>query len=111
MLTLFTGNQVRDRDSLVHQLVLDVARVLQSELSPSIAEMSAAERRGYVRTKAAHAARTLVRQLVRDQRLPAECETDIVSMVSERAAHSICCELQTRPVTAIPTPHVRRSAA
>jgi hypothetical protein len=112
MLTLFTGTQVRDREALIHDIAKDVARVTFDQLKPTTSNMSAAELRGYLRTRAVSEARTQVRRSIVELRLPHECEADLLAAVLERAIHLMIRDLFVQPVASIPAPHVRlRNAA
>jgi hypothetical protein len=105
MLTLFTGNKVRDRDALIGEIAKNVARQLSGQLTPSAANMNVAELRGYVRARVASSVAECCRQWAID-------DADVTAAVLEQAAHLIIRELLVRPVVRVPQPHIRlRNAA
>jgi hypothetical protein len=107
MLTLFTGIQVRERESLIHGIAKDVARVTLGQLKPTTSNMNVAELRGYLRTRAASEARTQVRLSIEQLRLQNLCEADLTTAALERAVHLMIRDLVVQPVASIPAPHVR----
>jgi hypothetical protein len=107
MLTLFTGTQVRDRESLIQDIAKDVARITLGRLKPTTSNMNVAELRGYLRTRAASEARTQVRRSIVELRLQPEREAELTAAVLERAVHLMIRDLFVQPVVSIPAPHVR----
>jgi hypothetical protein len=105
MLTLFTGNEVRDRDALISEIAKDVAQQLSGQLNANVANMNVAELRGYVRARASTLAADRCRQWAGGDR-------ELMAAVLEQATHLIIRDLYVRPVVTVPTPHVRlRNAA
>jgi hypothetical protein len=105
MLTLFTGNQVRDRDALISEIAKDVARLLSGQLNANAAKMNVAELRGYVRARAASAVADHCRQWVRD-------DAELTAAVLDQTVHLVIRDLFVRPVVSVPSPHIRlRNAA
>lgn len=105
MLTLFTGNRVRDRDALTGEIARDVARQMSGQLNACVANMNAAELRGYVRARATSVASSRCRQWVGE-------DAELTAAVLEQAVHLIIRDLFVRPVVTVPSPHVRlRNAA
>ena len=112
MLTLFTGNQVRDHESLIQGIAKDVARATLGQLWPTALHMIVAELRGYLRTRAATEARTQVRRSIVELHLPQDRAAALTAAVLERAIYLMIRDLFVQPVVAIPVPHVRlRNAA
>ena len=107
MLTLFKGTQVRDRESLIHDIAKNVAQATLLQLKPTTLNMNVAELRGYLRTRAASEARTQVRRSIVELHLKQEREADLTAAVLERAIHLVIRDLLVQPVVSIPTPHVR----
>jgi len=107
MLTRFNGTQVRDRETLIHDVAKNVARLTLRQLKPTTSNMNVAELRGYLRTRAAGEARTQVRQSIVEFRLQLEREADLATAVLERAVHLMIRDLFVQPVVSIPAAHVR----
>jgi hypothetical protein len=74
--------------------------------------MSAPELRGYVRARAFAVVRTRVEQTIADGRVSAANPDELLAAVLERTVHIIVRDLQSPPVIAVPSPHLRlRTAA
>jgi len=108
----FKRARTRPGDALACDIAASCVSELLQRLRSKTTEMSAPEMRGYLRARAFAVVRTRVEQTIADGRLPAADKDELIAAVLERTVHIVVRDLQSPPVIAVPSPHLRlRTAA
>lgn len=111
MVKIFRPVKPNVRETFIQDTAKSVANATGASLHSSVAKMSAAEQRGYLRSRVLREAREQVRQLIAQVRLTEQGEAELTAAVLERAVHLLMRDSTASPIAAIPTPHVRSRAA
>lgn len=106
MLTLFTGDAVRDRDARLQEISRTVTRETIQLLGATAVNMNADELRGYVRSRAAADVRRQVLHAIEQGHLSRQQEKESIAAVLERVVRLVAREAQTQPIAPLPLPHV-----
>ena len=94
--------QLPERDGLLREIVERCVVETRERLGADLANMSAAELRGYVKARATAPVLTYVRRLVADRRLKADRIAEFVEQSIERVTHSIMREATLAPIVSLP---------
>ncbi len=99
------------RDRLMREIVERCTVETRERLGADLANMSAAELRGYVRARATAPVLTDARRLIAERRLNIEGLTEFVEQSIERVTHSIVREAAISPIVSLPCAAIPMRAA